>query len=170
MAKNTSRDNVPDLSKIEKIFLEGFDYAATPYFKELEGSAKQRIHRDGLDSKGKLIGAKSKRKGRYSPGYEKQKRKRSGSNVYPINLQVDGNLSRAYTVGTSQGKPVLQFQDGSIYPISSKFDGKPSSLVALHESYYKTEIYRSSKQELKDAKEILRDTVREELILVIGKI
>ena len=153
MSKNLK--NLEVLSSIIENAVNKIQSAAIPYLKELEGSTKQRIHNKGLDSDGQIIGAKSKRGGRYSPGYEKQKRKKSGVELYPINLQLNGDLSRAYTVGIFANKPVLQFHRGKLYPSSAKFDGKPASLAAIHSANYNTDIYRPSDEQLEDAKEVL---------------
>jgi hypothetical protein len=130
------------------------DQVAIPYLKELEGSTKQRIHNKGRDSDHQQIGIKNKRAGRYSPGYEKRKKKGgkingtqyagSGEDIYPINLQLHGDLLRSFTVGTAQGKPVLRFQDD--------FN---SNKAAWNERNFKTEIYKPSEDQLDAAKEIL---------------
>lgn len=130
------------------------DEVDIPALKELEGSMKQRIHNKGLDSNGERIGIKGKLAGKYSPGYEKRKRDggiiagRSFSgtgeaNLYPINLQLHGDLLKGFTVGTSGGNSVLEFQD----ELSRVKAGR-------HEDNYNTEIYRPSESEMDDFKEV----------------
>jgi hypothetical protein len=145
--------------QIEKI-VQTTDQIAIPYLKELEGSTKQRIHNKGLDSDGKQIGLNNKRAGRYSPGYEKRKRDGgkingknyagSGQDVYPINLQVHGDLLRSFTVGTESGTPVLRFQDQ-----------ENSNKAAYAEKNYNTDIYRPTTDQLADNEEVLRDLVKD---------
>lgn len=120
------------------------DLIEIPTLKELEGSLKQRIHNEGKDSENETIGVKGKRKGKYSPSYEKRKKEVVGEDVYPINLQLNGDLLRGYTVGTEGGRNVLKFQDD----LSKK-------KMARHEKSYNTEIMKPSSQELDDMKEVL---------------
>ncbi len=133
---------------------ENVESVALPYLKELEGSTKQRIHNKGKDSEGDTIGAKSKRVGKYSPGYEKIKGKVVGSgNLYPINLQLKGDLFRSFTVGLSQGKYVLRFQDE-----------KNAAKAGYAERNYKVDIYRPSNDQLEDSTEVLADAMKDFLI------
>lgn len=157
------KNNIGELKNLISGIIDRIESVSIPFLKEIERSNKRRIHNKGLDSSGKdVIGRKSERRGRYSPGYEKKKRAISGdSNLYPINLQLSGNLLRSQTVGTEQGKPVLKFQDGRVYPISPGFDGKPSSLMAIHEKRYNTSIVKPSGQQMKDGGEVLKIGVDE---------
>lgn len=123
--------------------LDNIDSVTIPYLKELEGSIKQRLHTKGEDSSGQLIGAKNKRKGRYSPGYEK-KRSKAGKSISPIDLEYHGDLRRSFTVGTSFGKPVLEFQD--------KENAKKA---AYNEKNFNTELFKPSDQELDDGIEVM---------------
>ena len=142
-----------DIEKTLTQFVNENDAIAIPYLKEFEGSMKQRIHNKGLDSSGQVIGTKAKRGGKYSPGYEKKKIKRVGqANIYPINLQFKGDLLRSFTVGTTNDKAALRFQDES-----------NSNKAAFNEKNFKTDIYRPSESELEDAKEVLITVVEEEL-------
>ncbi len=128
-----------------QILEEKKDFIEIPALKEAERSMKRRIHNAGKDSDGGRIGIKTARAGKYSPGYEKQKEKISGaSNLYPINLQLRGDLLKGYTVGQLDGRNVLEFQD----PLSRK-------KAERQEKNYKTEIFRPSDQELEDVKEVL---------------
>ncbi len=167
MSKNLN--HIPNLEKLAVIAIKDIDSIHIPFLKEIEGSTKQRIHNNGKDSNGNIIGIKNKRHGRYSPGYERKKRKIAGEHLYPINLQLTGDLMRSFSVGKKGDKPVLEFHDMSIYPISNKFDGKPSSLAAILEKIYKTDIYRPSNEQLEDAKEVLRLGVREALKKALKK-
>lgn len=125
-------------------FAQHVDEVTIPYLKELEGSTKQRIHNKGVATDGTLIG--QNKGNRYSPGYEKKKGKKVGAgNLYPINLQYDGDLLRSFTVGTSAGKPVLRFQDQA-----------NSDKAAYLEKLYKKDIYRPSEEQLADTVEVLR--------------
>lgn len=119
------------------------DSIEIPALKECERSMKQRIHNKGTDSDGNRIGLLGARKGLYSPGYAAKKAKISGDNLYPINLQLEGDLIKGYTVGRSGGKNVLQFQDD--------FSKKKAGYA---EENYKVEIFKPSAQELEDVKEV----------------
>lgn len=137
-----------------KNIAENVESVALPYLKDLEGSTKQRIHNKGQDSEGDTIGIKSKRGGKYSPGYEKRKGKIVGDgNLYPINLQLKGDLFRSFTVGLSQGKYVLRFQDE-----------KNAAKAGYAESNYKVDIYRPSNGQLEDSTEVLADAMKDFLI------
>ena len=169
MSKNLS--HIPDFDKIIKLTIKDIDRIHIPYLKEIEGSTKQRIHNKGKDSEGNTIGVKNKRHGRYSPGYEKRKGKIAGGHLYPINLQLHGDLLKSFTVGTKAGAPVLEFNDTAVsYPAGKGFDGKPSTLAAIHEKTYKTEIYKPSKAQLQDAEEVLELGVRDALKRTLNKI
>jgi len=144
------------VAEIQKSFgaiAEKIESVALPYLKEIEGSTKQRIHNKGQDSDGNTIGIKGKRSGKYSPGYEKKKGKIVGSgNLYPINMQLKGDLLRDFTVGLTSGKYVLKFQT------------ELSSIkVAAAEKNYKTDIYRPSESQLDDAKEVLIEGIKDVL-------
>jgi hypothetical protein len=129
---------------------------AVPYLKELEGSTKQRIHNEGKDSDGQQIGLKNERKGKYSKGYENRKKKIVGEgNLYPINLQLKGDLLRSFTVGNENGIPVLRFQDE-----------ENANKAAYNEKNFKTDIYKPTTQQLEDAKEVMVIGIRE----VMGQI
>jgi hypothetical protein len=121
---------------------ESKDYIEIPALKEGERSMKRRIHNAGQDSGGNIIGVKGKRRGLYSPGYARFKA-RIANPLYPINLQLYGDLLRGYTVGKLGDRNVLQFQD--------EFSKKKA---AWAETNYKTEIFRHSEQELEDIKEV----------------
>lgn len=150
-----------------KNIINNDDRIAIPYLKEIEGSTKQRIHNQGKDSNDEIIGINSKGKGRYSPGYERSKsiqlgytkklkkgQRKTGTEsyeqIYPINLQLKGDLLRAYTVGIEGDKSVLKFQDD--------FN---SNKAAWNEKNFKTDIYRPSDEQLEDSKEILLESVQE---------
>ncbi len=151
MAVESISNIVKSLNNKLVVLAENVDGISVPYLKELEGAIKQRIHNKGKDSDGNTIGSKTKRAGRYSPGYEKKKVKKVGeSNLYPINLQYEGDLLRSFTVGNSQNKNVLRFQDDD-----------NSNKAAWNEDNYNTEIYRPSEQELEDMEEVLRDSIEE---------
>lgn len=145
MAKNI------DLKNLEQAIIKGYevlekrrDFIEIPALKEAEGSMKQRIHNLGKDSDGRRIGLNNKRAGKYSPGYEKRKIKIVGANnIYPINLQLKGDLIKGYTVGRSGERNVLEFQD----ELSRKKAG-------WAEENYKTELFKPSDQELEDIKEV----------------
>ena len=142
-------DNI--VQKIKDAWLENVPSATVPYFKELEGSTKQRIHNDGMDSDGVQIGLKNSRKGSYSPGYARRKVKIVGeANLYPINLQLLGDLLGAFTTGTEGGKPTLKFQTENA-----------ANIAAYNEKNFKTDIYRPSRQQLDDANEVLEIGIRE---------
>ena len=80
------KNNINQFSELVSDIIENIESVSIPFLKEIERSNKRRIHNKGLDSNNVTIGRKSKRKGRYSPGYEKKKRVVSGdSNLYPIN-------------------------------------------------------------------------------------
>jgi len=120
------------------------DSIEIPALKEAEGAIKRRIHNDGQDSEGNRIGIKSKRGGLYSKGYERRKGKIVGAgNLYPINLQLRGDLLKGYTVGIFQGRNVLKFQD----ELSQKKAG-------WNEENYNTELFKPSQQELEDVQEV----------------
>lgn len=139
-----------DLDKSLANIAENVDSVALPYLKELEGSTKQRIHNFGKDSDNNTIGSKSTRGGRYSPGYERKKGKIVGGDLYPINLQMKGDLMKSFTVGLELGKPVLKFQD--------ELNAKKAGYA---EKNYKTEIYKPSEDQLEDAVEVLIDGIKE---------
>ena len=157
---------VSSIENTLKSLVDNVDTIAIPYLKEIEGSTKQRIHNKGLDSNNQQIGINAPRAGRYSPGYERRKknggiingRKYSGSGerIYPINLQVHGNLKRSFTVGTANNKAVLRFQED-----------KQSEIAAFNEKNFNAEIYRPSDEQLEDMKEVLilslEDFLRREL-------
>ena len=130
------------------------DEVEIPALKELEGAMKQRIHNKGQDVNGDRIGIKGKLAGLYSKGYEKRKekggtfsgRKFAGTgagNLYPINLQLHGDLLKDFTVGVSGGNTVLEFQT----PLSA-------IKAARHEDTYNTVIYQPSEAELEGFKDV----------------
>lgn len=144
------------LEKIEQSFVciqREKDKIEIPALKEIERSMKVRIHTKGKDSFGDDIGKNSKRKGRYSPGYEKRKRegftdsrgrRYAGTNdLYPINLELFGDMRRSYSVFSLRGQNVMGFQD----------DFQKMKADKMGE-YYRTSIFRPSKQELEDSKEV----------------
>lgn len=135
------------LAKIQAglIFIaQNKDYVEIPALKGMEGSIKRRIHNEGKDSNGDTIGIKGKRGGRYSPAYEKFKKKITGTeNLYPINLQLDGDLIKGYGVGVNNGKNVIDFLD----ELSKK-------KIEKHETNYKTEIIKPSASDLEEFKMI----------------
>lgn len=148
------------LAKIAYAVTAGRDEIEIPTLKELEGAMKQRIHNKGQDSKGERIGINSKLKGLYTKGYERKKRdggvfngrSYAGSgdtHIYPINLQLHGDLMKEFTVGVKNGLNVLEFQTD----LARK-------KVERHEKSYNTVIYKPSDEELEDAKEIMRIGVR----------
>jgi hypothetical protein len=150
------------LSKDLQFIANNVDSIAIPYLKELEGSIKNRIHNLGKDSNGAVIGIRGKRQGKYSPGYERVKaiavnRDPDNRNVYPINLQLNGDLLRQFTVGTQSGKPVLKFQTDL-----------EATKAAAHELNYKTEIHRPSESELDDGLEVLIIGLKEFLMDHLG--
>lgn len=130
------------------------DEIEIPALKEMEGSMKQRIHNKGQDSSGDRIGSKTERQGKYTKGYERRKTNGgliggrtyagSGGNIYPINLQVHGDLLKDFTVGTKENLNVLEFQTD----LSRK-------KAERHEKSYKTDIYRPSDNELEGFKDVL---------------
>ena len=139
-----------EIVNLEKFIVKAYDRLSEskdsieiPALKECERSMKQRIHNKGTDSSGNRIGLKNKYAGKYSPGYEKRKAKISGDNLYPINLQLEGDLIKGYTVGSSGGKNVLQFQDD--------FSKRKAEFA---EKNYNTEIFKPAAQELEDVKEV----------------
>lgn len=122
------------------------DFIEIPTLLEIERSMKMRIHNEGKDSDDNILGTKNDRKGKYSPGYERYKgRKKGTGDMYPINLQFEGDLIKGYTVGTTNNKNVLKFQDDLSVTKAAK-----------QELNYKTEIFRPSVDELEDAKEVMR--------------
>lgn len=126
------------------------DFIEIPALKELEGSMKQRIHNKGQDYDGTRIGIKSKRAGLYSPGYERFKAKKVGqANLYPINLQLSGDLLKDYTVGKENGENVIKFQTESA-----------RLKAGVNEGRYNTEVFRPSSQELEDLKEVYLDGLK----------
>lgn len=154
MARNIKiSDLAKELDKAIAGIIKARDFIEVPTLKEIEGSMKQRIHNNGTDSKGMVIGINSPRKGKYSPGYEKRKAEITGEdNLYPINLQLHGDLIKGYTTGRSGDANVLQFQDD----LSRKKAGR-------HEEYYEAEIMRPSESELEDAKEVMRSQAKDVL-------
>jgi hypothetical protein len=150
------------LARLTFVIQQNNDDIELPALKELEGSMKQRIHNKGQDSDGKRIGLNSKRKGLYTKSYEKKKRDGgiiggriyagSGGNLYPINLQLHGDLLKDFTVGISRGRNVLQFQTS----IATK-------KAERHEKSYNTAIYKPSEDELEGFKDVLVISVGEVL-------
>lgn len=149
------------------------DSIEIPALKECEGSMKQRIHNRGQDSDGNRIGIKGKNKGLYSKPYEKYKLEALGykkvrgyttksgkdvesfyrrkvkddsgygGNLYPINLQLRGDLSKNFTVGVKNETNVLEFQD----ELSAK-------KVERHEKSYNTDIYKPSQSEIEGVRDV----------------
>ncbi len=139
------------VEKLQEAWINDVPGVTIPYFKELEGSTKQRIHNDGQDSDGQTIGMKNERKGKYSTGYAKRKAKIVGdARLYPINLQLRGDLIRKFTTGTEAGKPTLKFQTQ-----------EAANIAAYNEQNFKTDIYRPSTQQMDDAKEVLEIGIRD---------
>lgn len=151
--------DIEDLTNHLELAAKSIDKIRLPYMKEMEASTKDRIHNLGLDSDNKKIGLKSKRKGRYSPGYAKRKRKAEDK----INLRDEGELMRAYTVGQEHGEAVLKFTDVVTYKSGKGFDGKPASLAEIHSVTYNTDIYRPSNEQLKDNEEVIEINLRKVL-------
>lgn len=141
---------IQDIAKSLHFVANNIESVALPYLKDIEGSTKQRIHNKGKDSNNQIIGTNSKRGGKYSPGYEKRKSKIVGSNIYPINLQLKGDLLRSFTVGISNGVYVLRFQDD-----------QNTLKAAYNEERYNADIYKPSNDQLDDAKEVLIDSMKE---------
>lgn len=144
MAKNIPLDQLA--SKLEMAFevlAREKDSIEIPALKECEGAMKQRIHNRGQDSDGNRIGIKGKNKGLYSKPYEKYKEKISGGNLYPINLQLRGDLLRSLTVGKTSETNVLEFTD----ELATK-------KVERHENSYNTEIYRPSQSEIEGVRDV----------------
>jgi hypothetical protein len=112
------------------------------FFSFLFGFVNEKM--DGLFAIGK------ERAGKYSPGYERVKVKKVGAgDLYPINMQLKGDLLREFTVGLNNGQYVLKFQT-ELAAIK----------VAAAEKNYKTDIYRPSNDQLEDAKEVLIEGVK----------
>ena len=133
----------------------------------MEGAMKQRIHNKGLDSVGDRIGMKTNRAGfdvarlgKYTKQYERRKENGgkiggrvyagSGDNIYPINLQLHGDLMKDFTVGIDDGRSVLHFQS----ELSPK-------IVEKQEKNYNTVIYKPSENEKEGFKDVLLEGVGE---------
>lgn len=151
---------IKSIEKGYEVLERSKDAIEIPALKEAEGSMKRRIHNSGQDSEGNRIGIKSKRGGLYSKGYERRKGKIVGEgNLYPINLQLRGDLLKGYTVGQLQGRNVLEFQDD----LSRKKAGR-------HEENYNTELFKPSQQELEDIQEVWLLGFEEALRDAFGKL
>lgn len=133
-----------------------------PALFELEGAMKLRIHTDGLDSENQKLGLKNRRGGLYSKGYEKLKSEGgkiggrsfsgAGSNVYPINLFVFGDLARGYSTGKKGGSSVIAF---------NSTDAHDKAIYA--ENNYNTEIFKPTETELQDMEAVLKQGIDEVL-------
>lgn len=137
---------------IEKIY-HSKDEVEIPCLKEVERSIKRRIHNEGKDTNGDQIGIKGKRGGKYSPAYEKFKMKIVGDSIYPINLQLYGDLIKGYGVAVKNGSNVICFLD------------ELSELkMTKMEKLYKTDIIRPSNEDLDNLKEIYLTRLKNVLI------
>lgn len=149
-------DAVADiLKKVNLIIKDKKDEIEIPALKELEGAMKQRIHNKGLDSNGDKIGMRGALQGKYTKAYERRKEKGGKFNkryyagsgeehIYPINLQLHGDLLKEFTVGVKDGVNVLEFQT----ELAAK-------KVERHETTYKTKIYEPSKKDQEGFKDVL---------------
>ena len=151
------------LKKVGIIISEKKGEIEIPALKELEGAMKQRIHNKGLDSNGDKIGIKGALLGKYTKAYERRKTKGGNFNkrryagsgeehIYPINLQLHGDLLKDFTVGVKDGVNVLEFQT----ELAAK-------KVERHETTYKTKIYEPSKKDQEGFREVLLTQVGEVL-------
>lgn len=145
------------LKRVAHVMTTRRDAFEIPALKELEGAMKQRIHNKGKDVTGERIGVKGRLAGKYSPAYERRKkaggvfngRRFAGTgeaNIYPINLQLHGDLMKGFTVGDLSGQNVLEFQD----ELSRTKAGR-------HEEEYNTVIYKPSDDELEGFTEVWLD-------------
>ena len=83
-------------------------FAEISALKRVEGLMKNRIHNRGQNSEDTSIGT-------YSVGWAK-KRKAKGRQVAYVDLQVEGNLIRGYSVGIFEGQNALGFTS-ELYPL-----------------------------------------------------
>ena len=124
------------------------DQIEIPPLLEIEGAMKQRIHTDGIASDGTQIGDK------YSRGYERFKGRKVGQgDLYPINLQLEGDLIKGYTTGNKGGENVLMFQDTF-----------SRDKAGWNEENYNKPIFKPAPQEIEDGGEIFQSQVRDVLI------
>ena len=106
-----------------------------PVLQDILVKNKDRIHNNGLDSEGFRIGIKSARRGSYSPGYERVKG-RVVRRLYPINLFLNGDLSRAQELAKDNGDNVIWLNPNITY------NGLTSAELAQHhEDTYRTQIF-----------------------------
>jgi hypothetical protein len=129
-------------------FIDARDEFEIPALKRLEGDVKFRIHNEGLASDGTKIGA------RYSSIYEKFKAQIVGTgNLYPINLELYGDLRKSLTTGVEGGLNVMGFQDD----VNRK-------KAAVNETRYRKDIYKPSGSEVQDMGETLALQIRDVII------
>ncbi len=151
-----------DIEKKLTEFKENSDVIAVPYLSNYQGAITERIHSRGLNSNDQIIGINASRNGKYSPGYERLKKKGgiinkkfyrgSGELIYPINYEVHGELKRQFLVQESNGKAYLGIRTE-----------EQQKIAGYLEKYYKNEVYKPTESELEDAKEVLITVVEEEL-------
>ncbi len=135
------------LDEVANAIARNKDKIEIPPLLEIEGAMKQRIHTNGIASNGTQIGDK------YSRGYERFKGRKVGQgDLYPINLQLEGDLIKGYTTGNKGGENVLMFQDSF-----------SRDKAGWNEENYNKDIFKPTVQEIEDGGEIFISEVRDVL-------
>lgn len=139
--------------RIDEVFsaiAKNKDRIEIPPLLEIEGAMKQRIHNNGISSDGTAIGDK------YSRGYERFKGRKVGQgDLYPINLQLEGDLIKGYTTGNKGGENVLMFADDF-----------SRDKAGWNEKNYNKVIFKPSEVEVEDGGEIFQSQVRDVLVSI----